>query len=320
MQLSQFRDSHNISDDQARDIRRKVMSPAKVLKHDAEALIRLNEQVAEPTAVWKTLFIEAIADYMIDTTVSGYIINDEKAEWLIKAVKSDGRLDAETEFNLLIKMINKANIVSPKLEVYMLSAVKDAIIKGRGTWSESRQLEAGKVTEDDVELLRRIMYAVGGEGGIDISREEAEVIYDIHDATADADNHESWGVMFSKMMACYMMAGMSAIEVSEADALGRDVWLKSDKGLDFSIGNIAKGFAGFFNPDTHVNTTPKILDEPLQSSLEVITEEEAYWLIDRINRNGRITPYEAKMLYYLKQECPNLHDALDEFITSTGYR
>ena len=320
MQLSQYRDNHQISDDEALDIRRKIMSPTKVLKHDAEALIRLNEQVAEPTAVWKTLFIEAIADYMIDTTTSGYIVNDEKATWLIDAVQSDGRLDTETEFNLLIKIINKANIVSPKLEVYMLSAVKDAIIKGRGTWSESRQLEAGKVTEDDVELLRRIMYAVGGEGGIDISREEAEIIYDIHDATADADNHASWGDMFSKMMACYMMSGMSAIEVSEAEAIGRDVWLKSDEGLDFSIDNIVKGFSGFFKSEKRIDMTPAVLDEPLQSSLEAITEEEAYWLIDRINRDGRITPYEAKMLYYLKHECPDLHDALDEFIQSTGYR
>ena len=199
----------------------------------------------------------------------------------------------------------------------MLGAVKDAVLNGTGFWAKNRKLEAGRIGADDVELLRKIMYAVGGEGGIDISREEAEVIYDIHDATVDADNHESWGVLFSQMMACYMMAGMSSLEVDENWALGRDVWLESDKGLDWSISNILKGFGLMHKKEEAPK--PYVLDRNLQSSLEAITEEEAFWLIERINADGRMTPSEAKMLMYLEQECPNLHATLNGFVKSKVY-
>ena len=318
MQLSQYKEKAVLTNGEVLDIRRKVMDTAKVAKHDAEALMRLNENISTPTEAWKTLFSDAIVDYVVDASASsGYIVNDFKAIWLIAAVDADQKLDPETEFTLLIKILNKANIISSNLESYMLGAVKDAVLNGTGFWAKNRKMDAGRIGEDDVELLRKIMYSVGGEGGIDISREEAEVIYDIHDATVDADNHESWGVLFSQMMACYMMAGMSSLEVDENWALGRDVWLESDKGLDWSISNILKGFGLMHKKEEAPK--PYVLDRNLQSSLEAITEEEAFWLIERINADGRMTPSEAKMLMYLEQECPNLHATLNGFIKSKVY-
>jgi len=267
------------------DIRRKVMAPEKVAKHDAEALMKLNEQLSTPTEAWKSLFTDAIVDYV-------------------------HHLDPETEFSLLVKILNKANIISSHLEVYMLKMVKDAV------------LHDGRVSAEDVQMLRRIMYSVGGQGGIDISRQEAEVIYDIHDGTAHADNHDSWGDMFSKMMACYMMAGMSSLEVDENWAVSRDVWLNTE--TKWSIGGflsgLAKGMSSFGKAkEENEAPVPFILDRDLQSSLEDITEEEAFWLIERINADERLTPSEAKMLMYLKQECPNLHSTLNEFIKSEVY-
>jgi len=277
------------------DIRRKVMAPEKVAKHDAEALMKLNEQLSTPTEAWKSLFTDAIVDYVVDTSASaGYLVTDFKAKWLTRAIDADHHLDPETEFSLLVKILNKANIISSHLEVYMLKMVKDAV------------LHDGRVSAEDVQMLRRIMYSVGGQGGIDISRQEAEVIYDIHDGTAHADNHDSWGDMFSKMMACYMMAGMSSLEVDENWAVSRDVWLNTE-----TKWGKAK--------EENEAPVPFILDRDLQSSLEDITEEEAFWLIERINADERLTPSEAKMLMYLKQECPNLHSTLNEFIKSEVY-
>ena len=319
MQLSQYKDKDVFTNGEVLDIRRKVMAPEKVLKRDAEALMRLNETITTPTEAWKTLFSDAIVDYVVDSSASsGYLVADYKAKWLIEEIDADQHLDPETELNLLIKVMTKANIISPVLEVYMLKAVKDAVLNGSGFWAQGREMQAGCVGADDVELLRKIMYSVGGQGGIDISREEAEVIYDIHDATVGADNHESWDVMFSKMIACYMMAGMSSLEVDESWAVGRDVWLESDKGIDWSISNILKGYASFGK--NQESPKPYVLDRDLQTSLEAITEEEAFWLIERINADGRLTPSEAKMLMYLEQECPNLHASLNGYIKSEVYR
>lgn len=322
MRFSQYKKSE-LSDAEVLDIRQRVMAPQKVLKLDAEALISLNEHIPAPTPAWKMLFTDALTDYVLDPVVSGYVVSDLKAQWLLDVLLQDHKLDVETEFRLLIKILNKANIVSDKLEAFMLKSVKEAILNGEGQWAKDRKLDAGKIGEDDVELLKRIFYAVGGNGGIDISRAEAEIIYDLNDATADADNHESWSELFSKMIACYMMAGMSAFEPNEDWVQRRETWVKSDEGLDFSIGNIFNGYKNLLGTSKAEravdDTTPVVLNTDLQNDLQKITAEEAQWLIDRVNRNGRLTPNEAKMLFYIQQECPNMHHMLDEFITAKAY-
>jgi len=319
MRFNQYK-KPELSDDEVLDIRKRVMSPQKVLKLDIESLISLNEHISNPTPAWITLFIDAVGDYVLDSRVSGLVISDEKARWLVEAVLQDGRMDVETEFNLLINLLGRANVVSEIFEAYMLDTVKDAILHGEGQWAKNRQLEPGKIGKDDVELLKRIFYAVGSEGGIDISRSEAEMIYDLNDATADADNHESWPELFSKMMACYMMAGISAFEPSEDWVRRRETWMKSKKGLDFSIGNILSGYKDLLSgTEKRDDNNPVVLNETLQNSLQKVTAEEAQWLIDRVNGNGRVTPNEAKMLFYIKKECPDMHSLLDEFITAMAY-
>jgi len=323
MRFSQYK-KEQLSDAEVLDIRKRVMAPEKTLRLDVEALITLNEHIQQPSSAWKILFVEAVSDYVLDETISGYVISDVKAKWLLDNLLQDHRLDIDTEFSLLIKLINKANIMSDTLEAFMLGTIKDAILNGEGQWAKDRHLEAGRIGKDDVELLKRIFYAVGGEGGIDISRAEAEMIYDLSDATADADNHESWPELFSKMIACYMMAGMSAFEPNKDWVERRETWVKSDKGLDFSLRNILGGYKSLISDaakDTRTDVTaaPYILDDALQESLQRVTDEEAQWLIERVNRDGRLTPNEAAMLYYIKQECPDMHYLLDEFITAMAY-
>ena len=318
--LSKYYDNPNLSDADVLNIRREVMAPEKVTQRDAEALIKLNEQIVEPTEAWKTLFSEAVSDHMLDFTTSGYVISDVKAAWFIARVQADNKLDPETEFSLFIKMLNKATIVARRLEVYMLSAVKDAVLHGTGSWGLSRTLQAGCVGKDDVELLRRVLYSVGGEGGIDISPEEAEIIYDIHDATIDADNDESWIDLFSKMMACFVMAGESSHQMNEKMAFERDGWLKSDTGLDWSIGNILSGLKILKKADSDAKLQPHIIDKDAQSRLETVTSAEADWLINRIDRDGKISVSEVQMLHYIQQESPQLHETLARFIDNMAYR
>ena len=317
--LSKYYDNPELSDQEVLNIRRKIMAPAKVAERDALSLIKLNEKIAQPTEAWKTLFSDAVSDFMLDFTTSGYVITDERAKWFIDAVQADNRLDTETELSLLIKIMNKANIVARSLEIYMLGTVKDAVLNGTGSWGRGRRLEPGCVGKDDVELLRQILYSVGGEGGIDISTEEAEIIYDIHDATIDADNHESWIDLFSKMMACFVMAGESSHNIDEKTAFERDVWLQDSRsGIDWSLGNIIRGWTSMKKEDATLK--PHLMNRDAQSRLEAVTSEEANWLINRVDRDGKVSVSEVQMLYYIQQESPRLHETLARYIDDMAYR
>ena len=285
--LSTYYDKPAISDEDVHNIRREVMAPEKVTKRHVEALMGLNEHISQPTDAWKALFTDAVSDYMLDFTTSGYVITDENAKWFIEAVKADGKLDAETEFSLLIKLLNRANIVARPLEIYILSTVKGAVLHGTGSWGHSRRLQPAIVGEDDVELMRQILYSVGGEGGIDISPEEAEVIYDIHDATVDAVNHESWSVLFSKMMACFVMAGDRSHQIDEKVAFERDVWLRRNSSdIDWSLRSVIQGWVGITTPANDSKLNSHLANDAEQPNLEAVTSEEANWLISRVGRDG----------------------------------
>ena len=329
MSLSQYKNHSALSDAQVLDIRRDVMDTNKVFKRDAESLIRLNEQILEPIESWVQLFTDAITDFVVDDTSINRIVNDENAKWLVDLVKNDGKLDAETELNLIVKILDKADIVARPLEVYMLQAVEEAILHGTGSWAKGRSLEAGRIGQDDVELLRKVVYSVGGEGGIDISREEAELIYNIHDASIHADNHESWTDLFSKIMSCYVMAGQSSHEVSEDVAYAREAWLKSDKGFEWSNWSVSAVFKAMGGLKDAALLRNNLCDDPelipanlsaAQAELESVTDAEADWLVERINRDGELTVSEVRMLHYIKQEAPAIPASLARFIKDMAFR
>ena len=64
--LSTYYDRPEISDEDVLNIRREVMAPDKVSKSHAEALMGLNAQIPKTTDAWKTLFTDAISDFMLD--------------------------------------------------------------------------------------------------------------------------------------------------------------------------------------------------------------------------------------------------------------
>ena len=57
-----------------------------------------------------------------------------------------------------------------------------------------------------LELLRRMLYAFGGDGNVAVTRAEAEVLFDINDATADAEPNPAWTDLFVKAIANVVMA------------------------------------------------------------------------------------------------------------------
>ena len=52
------------------------------------------------------------------------------------------------------------------------------------------------------------------------------------------------------------------------------------------------------------------MDVHAVASAEQVTEREASWLIERINRDGVLNENEKALLKFLEEECPNIHNSL----------
>ena len=155
----------------------------------------------------------------------GYL-TAENAAWLIRRIAKDGQIESKTELELLLNVLDKARWVPQSLVRFALDQVKDAIINGAGPLRSGKPRGPTVVIEADVDLLRRILYSFGGDGNLAVTQAEAEVLFDIDAATAEADNHPAWSDLFVKAIANCVMAASGYAPPPREVALARDAWLE----------------------------------------------------------------------------------------------
>jgi hypothetical protein len=77
---------------------------------------------------------------------------------------------------MLIRVLEKAKSSPEQLSAYAVGQVGLAVVEGSGPLARRRHLQPGVIDSAEVELLRRILFAFGGDGNIAITRAEADVL------------------------------------------------------------------------------------------------------------------------------------------------
>jgi hypothetical protein len=304
--------SGTITDVQTLDLRGHIYKDSKISEVEADWLFELNATCTEQQSAFSTLFVEALSDYIVHQTYPDGYITDANAAWLISRIDKDGKLETKNELELLLAVFEKAKSVPETMSAYALDQVRQAIISGEGVTRSGKTLVAGKVDEADIEILRRILYAYGSGGNIGITAAEAEVLFDINDATATADNHPAWPVLFAQAIANYLMMAQGHQAMSREETIRVDKWVdEPQKGVGHFISAMVAGLRGIY---THAEK-PKV-DKPRFSMTESeqITEFEANWLVERIRRDANLSEAEKAVLAFIREESPNIHPALKPLI------
>jgi len=320
--IRQLIDKGAVSDADVQHLRRNVYRNGVVNREEAWGLFSLDQLVKDKPDSWREFFVEAIADYLVNQEAPRGYITEANAEWLIENVSKDGIVDHRTELELLIKSMELAESVPPHLSAFALRQVANAVLDGKGIIARDRELSPGVIGETEVELLRRILYAAGGSGNVGITRDEAEVLFEINDRTAEADNHLSWTELFTKAIACSVMAASGYAVPSREEALRREEWLGD---TSVNLGRFfSKMFAGSLS--AHMDAVRaetgseayygrrNAEQAQARASSEKIDEAEAAWLADRIGRDGSLHENEKELLAFLKKESPEIHPVLQPLL------
>lgn len=294
------------------ELRRQFYSDARIGEMEADCLFALNAECTAKDASFVTLFVEALTDYVVfQMNPEGYI-SEANALWLIKQIDLDGKVDSVCELDLLINILEKAKSAPDGLCAYALRQVQHAVVAGEGPARSGKQLQAGCVSEADTETLRRILYAYGSGGNIGITAAEAEVLFDINDATADADNHPAWKILFSQAIANHLMMASMHAPLDRETALRQETWLnEAPNGTENFLTAMITGLRSIYQSDDEDET--RLRREAYEARIndsERISQVEAGWLADRINRDGKLTEAERAILSFIKQESPDIHPAL----------
>lgn len=316
----------SVREGDVRELRALYFGETPLLEQDADAIFEIDAACAVKDPAWQAFFIEAITDFVVDSAEPRGYINTDNADWLVERIARDGQIETRSELEILIRVIDKARWSPESLVKFTLNAVKDAVVSGRGAQRGSGGEEAGVVTNDDVELIRRIIYAFGGDGHISVSRAEAEVLFEINDLTAEKTDNAQWTELFVKAITGVVMATSGYRAPTRDVALRREQWLQS-RG-DLSLGQFvsamfksdAAGFMSLFSEQSEEDRELERLERERREILtaEVVTGDEAEWLIAQIERDGQLTDNEKCLLMHLKGVRTKIDPRLQAMIDKAG--
>lgn len=293
-------------------LRAAVYADGGVDADEVRRLCRLAAEDGFPTAAGRQLYVEALTDYVVLQTAPSGHVGEDMARWLIGMLTADGVV-IDLEIDLLVNIMRRADSVPAELSAFALAEVSRAVLSG------AEDGEGGVISAADVERLRRILYAFGNERSVGISREEAEVLFDLNDRTREADNDPAWSDLFVKAVASFLMAVRGYTVLSREETLRRDAWLDAPAGgvtalfgdmLSSMLTNGLSGVWSAWRQQDDAALKPVEADEARIREAEAVTSEEVKWLADRIGRDGVIHANERALLKFLSEESPDIHPSL----------
>ncbi|MBO6552484.1 MAG: hypothetical protein JJ926_01815 [Roseitalea sp.] len=309
------------ADDVAR-LRREVFRDGVVCRPEADALFAIDTSCRSRVPEWDAFFIDAVSDYLVNREAPKGYVSDANADWLISAISRDGIVCTRTEVELLIAVMERATAMPASLSAFALRQVAHVVTDGDGPLARGRTARPGVVTADDVAMLKRILYAYGGGGNAGITRDEAEVLFDINDRTAEADNDPAWSDLFVKAIGFSLMAATRHQAATRETALQREAWLADDS-VDVA-GFFSRVFAGGLKgykdavmTKTGVENAWRETNQAFAeatAAAETIDTDEADWIARRMGRDGLLHENEKALLRFIRDESPDVHPSLAPLI------
>lgn len=308
-------------------LRAVVYGNAIVNPEEAEWAFALEEGCRETCPEWTAFFVEAIVDFVVHQADPQGYVSQAMADWLTGAVSRDGVVNTAGELEVLIKVLEASISAPASLSAFCLAQVAAAVVDGRGP-AVSGDLTPGVIGAVEVEMIRRVLFAFGGNESHAISRAEAEVIFDLNDRTQEAANDPAWSDLFVKAVANFLMAARGYQVPTREEALRREAWLDEPSGGvvglfgDMMSGLLTHGLRGiwsqFREPAETLQAERNRMHEAQIRAAEVVSVDEVRWLADRIGRDGTIHLNERALLRFLREESPDIHPSLQTLLDTAA--
>ena len=319
------RDDEGIVPETALQVRKAIYSHDQLTASDMDLVFSIARKAGRQRCPeWTAVFCEALTDYVVHQNVPCDYIPQDKADWLAASLAKTGGVCSRTEFEMLIDVMTHALGVPTSLSTFALSEIKSAIIKGRRDAITGEDHPPGVVTKGDVEALRAVLYAAKTGTPGHVTRDEAEVLFEIAHATSQAD--PSFDELFARAIGNYLMA-INLHVPDAAEALHFEKWLDEREDL---LGFLSRTLhrpptVNSFNVfDTPAEAYEADMarqdanDETLRNEGEKITDSEAAWVIAHLTRGGELSSAEKRLLQFLGAQAPSIAPPLRALIVKAN--
>jgi hypothetical protein len=317
-QVTDIASRKSIGADDVLMLRREVFGAGVVSCAQAEALFALNATCTDQCTEWSVFFIETTTDYIVHQEKPSGYISVKNADWLVNAISRDGRVESMTELELLVRVLEVAKFSTERLAAFALRQVMYAVVEAKGPLLLGGELVPGLIGKSEVDLLRRILYAFGGDGNIAITRSEAEVLFEINDRTAGARNDPEWNDLFVKAVANFVMCASGYEAPTREEALRRENFFdRADADIGGFFARMAsgggRGMLAAYRLSTDIDADWEARNQwndACARRAERIDSVEAKWLAERIGKDGRLQENELALVKFIKQTSSSIHPDL----------
>jgi hypothetical protein len=285
-----------------------------------DALFAVNDRLSDYSSVWTDFLIEAVEYYLLEQCMPQGFIDEDRAYWLYERIDKNGLVGSRTELELLISVLEHAESVPDNLRSYALEQIEAIIVSGEGPTRTGQDRIVNRVNEAEVELLRRAIFAGGGEGAVVVGNEEANMLFRIKDATLANDNAPGWMTLFVQGVGNHLMAHSDYRPLSPEEAARLNKFMENytpSLGAFFKrtlpramigTGTVVEAFKSLF---------PK-KEDPFAKKLaleqhNLVTTDEAAWLKTQIATDGQTDDYEKALLTFVVDEsrdAPSILEAM----------
>jgi hypothetical protein len=294
----------------------------KISRAEMEKLFAVAETAAPDSCMeWTQFFTEAGADHLVYQVEPEGYLSEENATWLLDRITKDGNVCVRSELELLIRVLEKSRSVPAGVVTFALQQVAEAVLNGTGPLAFGGSLKSGVITKDEVDLVRRIIHAMGDDSNIGIDQEEAEMLFLLNDRSIHAENDPSWNDLFVRAVANYVVGNARPAAPTVQDQMRWKAALEDNTGFFARAARgTSEGWTRTIKKTVFGKRQPSEAElrnrayEAETKAAETVTSREAVWLADKINRDGALHKNELDLLKFIKEISPSIDDSLTPLI------
>lgn len=315
--LAEFGAQGAVSADDVLKMRRVVFADGVVSAEELDALFALAERAPDGDKEWPQFFAEVVADfYLREEEPQGYLTPEEVETLKARIMRDDGRV-TELEMELLLSLLEKATQTPASMDAFVNDEIKKAIVGKAG---------GAQISARELRWLQRRVFAPGGDGNVSVTRREAEFLFELNDATAGKENDPQWAAFFATAITNHLMAHIGYQAPSREDAVQRHAFMSDQNAnvggvfsrlANASVAAYRDAVTSVFKstPHNETQTQHNAQRDANIAEAERVTDNEADWLIRRINRDGALTENERALILRLREHRedlpPQIADILD---------
>jgi hypothetical protein len=273
-------------------VRREVWPDGRISDGEARALFEIDRLAADPAPEWAEFFLEALCDHVVNGHEPKGYIDLPNAAWLVEEIERGGQPPSGLELELAVRVIERALNGPAELKSWVLARIEEAV------------LQDGRVDARETGLLRRTIFASGGDGALAVSRDEAELLWRLKHACREADNAPEWKTLFVQGVGNHLMAYNSYKPLERGEAVRLEAFMDDRRSSVLGFFARMRGAnplgeaRGLFGG----GDSPRADHDAAVADARAISGSENDWLQAHVDSDGVRDAYEEALLAFVAEE------------------